>query len=66
MNGAKLVDKNDGPKKFRGLDPSVEGARVLLLVGDGSYAANVVSAADHHQIARLELHMVHDLARLQV
>ena len=53
-------------QKNRGLDPSVEGARVLLLVGDGSYAANVVSAADHHQIARLELHMVHDLARLQV
>eukprot|EP00438_Fugacium_kawagutii_P012181 Skav205397 [mRNA] locus=scaffold1642:239248:239520:- [translate_table: standard] len=39
---------------------------MLLLVGDGTDSPNVVATTDHHQVSSLELHMVQDLASLQV
>ena len=44
----------------------VEGARVVLDVGEGADAASVTTLGDHDSVADLELEGLHDLAGLQV
>ncbi len=44
----------------------VEGAGVVLDVGERAHTAGVATLGDHHSVANLELEGLHDLAGLQV
>mmetsp|Transcript_12909 Transcript_12909/g.35173 ORF Transcript_12909/g.35173 Transcript_12909/m.35173 type:complete len:201 (-) Transcript_12909:114-716(-) len=44
----------------------IESALVLLLVHDGAHAAAVVASGGHGQVAKVELHVLLDLASLNV
>lgn len=45
---------------------NVEGSRMAFPVADNAHTAHVAPAGDHAHIARVELHVVRDLARADV
>jgi len=52
------------PPSIQHLDmDNLEGSRVWLTLRDGTHTTNVVTTADHHQIAQLQFHIVHNLVR---